>query len=184
MDKEMFEKLMYEEWRGKTLTSSLRVATDPRFDILWDLRDNLYDIFHPLGISGNGIHDVAKVAGDVLYAFLDDGELSIVAAYTADTRDALRKFSHLAHFDFFVCYGWYNELTYESIKPHALRHAPERTLKRFVAKNFNNDVLHKLHMQLPQFSKEKQFGRGKDLDAYFNIREENKVHIENMILEL
>lgn len=181
MDKETFEKLMYEEWRDQVFKPALQHSENTRFDLLWDLRNNLYDIFHPLGISGNGIHDVARVTGDVLYAFLDDGDLSIVAAYTKDHDGLLPDHER---FDFFVCRGFCTELTKEGVSVHALRHCQTRTMTRFVAKRFNDDVLNKLHEMKPQFDKERKLVDWDNIEEYVYTRQENEQKIENMILGL
>jgi hypothetical protein len=200
MQKEEFEQLMYSEWKKNTLDRYSRLLEYPYFDLVWDLRDNLYDIFYPLGISHNGIHDVARVVDEICYAFEDDGDLSIIASYTEDpsfSKTTLEIFEKLGkplptfkpRFDYFVCSGDPYDINSDSqyykdlISKYALTHKQSDNLVNYKAKRFNIDVLKFLHGLIPRFEKERELGRTSDED-YFDYRQETKEIVEIYILGL
>lgn len=172
MNNETYEKLMFEEWKRTTLDSYRRLITTDTFDIVYDLRNNLYDIFYPLGISSNRITAVCAVTSELEYAY--DGELSIVISYTKENSDdrALRLVNSLTAaglsatkiealtkmpeaFNFFVCRGFHSELTHECVEKHACFHRYNHKLVRYVSKDFTKDTLRELHKLIPNFNAEK-----------------------------
>jgi hypothetical protein len=203
MDKATFEDLMYKEWKQNTLDRYSRYLKYPYFDLVWELRNNLYDIFYPLGISTNGIHDVASVVGEISYAFEDDGELSIVAAYTEDpsfsktTLEILEKVyekigkpvpTFKPTFNYFVCQGDPYEINSDNkywlktISDHALLHKRSDILISYKAKHFNIDGLKFLHSLIPRFEKERELAKNNDNNNYYNYRKETNSIVEEFIL--
>lgn len=159
MLKEEFEKLMLEEWRDKVL---LRVdCEDEWFDKLYAIKDRLYDFFYPLNINtiAGDTHYVSEVFSEVKYALDDDGELSVVVAYTdmcdkdrQQQIEIMRKIrpdyepkprtEEDLRVDVFVVNGYDWDLSEEYIKEIALRHSGDsRKFVKFVAKNFTYEVL-------------------------------------------
>ena len=201
MDTVQFENLMYDEWKKQTLDRYKDMAEKPYFDLLWDLKDKLYDIFYPLGISSCGIHDVARVASEIDYTN-DDGDLSIVAVYTKDIDPRMDSFKEKLlsefgvefpemepTFSYFVCDGWATDLSGKTVKNWATYHSPDRFLVKYVAKRFDVKVLEMLHGLLPRFEKEKELSR-RSLEIenaeedYYDLRHATEKMIEEYILAI
>ena len=184
MEKLLYEELMYKEWKTNVLDNYARLSSLPLFDKLYDFRNHLYDFFYPLGISTNRIHDVCLVTSALHHAFVDDGELSIVAAYVQEKEHYIPNL-FLSRIPeqvvFFVCHGWYSDLTPERVYKFATTHHVSHDVNRIVAANFSEDVFDSLHSMIPDFAKEQEAGEISD-ESYFDIRKSNKQKIENLIL--
>lgn len=198
MKLETFNQLMLAEWENKTLKPYQKHCETKYFNLLWDLRENLYDFFHPLGISTNGIHDVCHVASAFSHAEYDDGDLSIVVARTSYPFDKSESLSDLMkeinvdyqaeilkHVTVFVMFGYHSELTSERVAVQATRHSPDNKLHSFHAKRFDLQALKKLHSFIPRFNEERNLCKNmSDADNYFKYKTETLSLIEKMILDL
>lgn len=196
MDRETFDQLMLEEWQQDVLKTHQPHCDTSYFNMLWDLRDRLYDFFYPLGISGCGIHDVARIAADFDYSEHDDGDLSIVIARTQTPKDQSERFVEFvrkhkpdyepkpspAFIDIFVMFGHHCELTHEKVKHEALRHRPLWEFVGYDARPFNIEVLKGLHSLVPRFEEERRLAQD-DAREYFKYAEMTKTLLEQMILE-
>lgn len=198
MDRETFDKLMREEWEKNTLIPYKQHCDTLYFNMLWDLRDKLYDFFYPLGISGCGIHDVSRVAADFAYAEYDDGDLSIVVAKTHSPKEIAERFVAFVrkykpdyelkpatpHIDIFVMFGYPSELNLERVRAEALRHGSTWEFVGYEARSFGIETLKGLHSLIPRFEEEHRLVRdSKDACEYFKYSEETKEIIQRMILE-
>ena len=153
---EEYEKLMLSEWRQNVLAKAN--CESSLFDKLHTIKENLYDFFYPLGITSNNMHAITEVCNEINYAMEDDGELSIVIAYT--DRSEEEKAFHLnllrkikpdyqpkettdddLFVDFFVVHGHPSDLTEVHIKKIALQHTHSRSFVKFIAKSFSYKVL-------------------------------------------
>jgi hypothetical protein len=192
MDKETFEKTMYDEWKVSHLDRGLKYCEDPHFDMLWDLRDKLYDFFYPLGITSCSMHDVLEVYSEIRYTE-SDYDLSIVCVYTEvsgsmkETLDkcheSLKKIQtdyvpkeREPHKDFFVMRGFYKELTHEDVEIFALQHCSELKLVKFISSPYYFDTLEKMYMFKEQFEFQKNLG--KKVDGAQDFEQKSKAIFE------
>ena len=153
---EQYEKLMLSEWRQNVLAKSN--CESSWFDKLYEIKDKLYDFFYPLGITSNNMHAVTEVCNEINYAMEDDGELSIVIAYTdRSDKDKQSQIEIIKSFKpdyqpkpttdddlfvaIFVVHGFSGDLTEQYIKPIALQHSSDRAFVKFIAKSFSYKVL-------------------------------------------
>ncbi len=198
MDRETFDQLMLEEWQQDVSKRYQPHCDTPYFNMLWDLRDKLYDFFYPLGIQGTGIHDVARVAEEFAYSEYDDGDLSIVVAKTHSPKEVAERFAAfvrkykpdyelkpaIPHIDIFVMLGAPSELDPEHVRAEALRHCPRREFVGFEARSFNIEILKGLHALASRYEEERRLAYDrKDTREYLKHVEETKEIIHRMILE-
>jgi hypothetical protein len=191
MNKEIFEKELYEEWKKEHLNYGLNVCEDPIFDSLCDLKSKLYEFFYPLGISSCSLHDTVYVYQQIKYAVEDDGDLSIVIAKTSLPTKALSvldKYGITPEIycnEIFVMYGHHKELDSNLVKEHALRHSYDRNFISFTAKRFNYKALEELHKLIPRFQEEEQLGKSCNpvaASSYFDhCRETEKLLIDRIL---
>jgi hypothetical protein len=199
MDRETFDQLMLKEWQQDVLKMHQPHCDTPYFNILWDLRDKLYDFFYPLGIQKEGIHDVARVADAFAYSESADGRLSIVVAQTLpkEMTDRFAKFARkykpdyepkpvTPHLNIFVMFGDPRELDPERVRAEALRHGSTWEFVGYEARPFNIETLKGLHSFVHRFEEERRLARStvpSDACKYFKYSEETKEIIQQMILE-
>jgi hypothetical protein len=208
MDKQDLEIILRKEWEDETLRRYVSFCENPMFDALYDIREKLYELFHPLGITSCSVHNVCHVFSELEYACEDDGALSIVAVTMAwsdseqlrydqiyenakkkvgVTIEAIRKSPVFK--DVFVMHGWPNDLTESSVAEHALRHASgSRKLVSYVAKCFTYGVLTKLRSFKDRWAREEELGKlAQTLEGkheYYAYRCETESMLEKMIHDL
>lgn len=202
MQSDIYEKLMYDEWKNSKLEYFRELSKLPLFDKVWELRDEIYSIFYPLGINSNGIHDVCHLTSDLHHAFDDDGELTIVGAYLQEpprTYDKefenrckelnlnLDKLKLKEQFVYFVCDGWCfdHQQNDQDIKKYATYHISNVIVNKLVIKNFNEDTFNFIYNMNSDFKLEKVAEDKKDaVKEYFRIKRSNDKKIEDMINNL
>lgn len=180
MNIEEYEKLMLSEWRQNVLAKGN--CESSLFDKLHTIKEKLYDFFYPLGITSNNMHAITEVCNEINYAIEDDGELSIVIAYT--DRSEEEKAFHLnllrrikpdyelkpvtdddLFVNIFVVHGYCGDLTEDYIKPIALQHSTNRNFVKFIAKSFSYEVLDFIYNLNDRFIKTQELGHQCDQAA-------------------
>ena len=200
MNKEDFQNLLRKEWEDNVFNPYSNYFEDQHFLKLYELKNRLYDLFFPLGISDNSLHDVCKVYEDLYHTCEDDGEMSIVIAYTDLPQEMVDSYVELMrkfrpdyvrlptkpYLDVFIMNGWFQDLTEEQVKKYATYHCPDRTFVSYIAKNVNWDVLDKLNSFVPRFNRLEEI---LDLpktsnNLYYDYRKETELALEEMIKQL
>lgn len=198
---EEFEKIMLSEW-CKSVLAQVDCET-PEFDKLYVLKEKLYDFFYPLGISGSDMHSVSAVWRDLYYAWQDDGDLSIIVAYTdlsdADIEsqttimkkirpDYIRK--PRTDDDWFIDVFVVNRDAYlideEYIKSIALR-SSNRKFVKFVAKQFTSKVFDFIYGLNNRFITANELARKTGIAStkeYYSYTKETDKMLADFILSL
>ena len=167
-------KLSYLACVEPRIKEAVLYANDTRFDMLDDICKTQYGyrLFYPVaeGWSSHGLEFDALVNlyHDIRYCWDDDGDMSVVHVTIKNrTVPVLRSRVYMRD-DVFIMWGDRRELSWDTVKQHALKHAVEHSsLSLYEAIRFVPETLTWFHSLLPDVKRTEQLGHSTNFDSYF-----------------
>ena len=198
MQTEDLKKELYADWERNILNNYLHLAEHPYFDKLYSIKSKLYDYFFPLGISGNSTTDLCRVLSEIDYAVKDDGDLSIVLAYTdmSERDNKLQDHLHKKYglnrkvrdvsiwsTDIFVMFGYHSDVTLASMAKYALEHSSTRVFKGYQIKPFDYGTLDQLCSEKQNYDKLIQLSKCENVGEYYQLSKDVEQSLIEKIFE-
>jgi hypothetical protein len=175
---EGFEKELRKEWEETVLLPGKEICGDPIFQLLYDLKADLYERLFPLGFQAGTLQEILNVFPIIHHALMDDGDLSIVLVHTK------RPGFFCESRNIFVMSGHPSELLEDDIQYWAAYHCHDAVVTSIIAKSFILKALGQLHAILPRFERLRELNRTNVAMDYFRYFEETENLLEELVLGL